>query len=302
MDKLKENIFAIGVVAIGIVLLVLIALLVVVPLGDLSATRATIDTRVNELQNAAKRIPIAIKEVQDFYELEKERNTRALDEAVAFYDALAEPFGLFFDSQKEPPPIDTFVAMYKDRIDGLVSAYREKFKIQAAPDKPEETPPKIDRLEPIDETRIGMAQQEYWMIEDVFNTLNALEVGGLLEISFPGRLSQDRTTYLYRRYKDVTVKLAIPFSKVENFVTHLVSSRVVPLLIEELSIQKAQESLPTYLPLEHSQDFETASAAARVEYDAAIPEPSVVVTLKLVALIWQGVPPEAAAATAAATR
>jgi Na+-transporting methylmalonyl-CoA/oxaloacetate decarboxylase gamma subunit len=294
MDKLKANIFGIAVGGIGIVLLVLAFLLVVQPLQSLGGIQSQIEEQTKKLQTLRKKKTIAVKEYLDHLKAKEAADNAALSEGVRTYEEQSKAFLAFFDGTNAQPDLNDFVTQYSDGIKKLIDDYRVKFKIAVEAEQADQAPPKVAKIDPIDESRIPLAMKEFWITSEIFAALNSLGVGGLKEIMYP-RLVEQKETVPYRAYQVVQVKVEMPFSKIENFITELYASKKVPFLLKDLSYQKTPESLGLFQALSRTEDYKDQGEAKRAGYDELVPEPGVLVSMTLLALEWQGIPAEAPA-------
>lgn len=290
MDKLKENLFPISVGAIGIALLVLAYFLVFSRWQALGTTTRQVQDQIQRLKTISRKRPLPIEEQKRQLEEELESKAAALRDAAQFYDQKAGPFRLFFENSAEPQPLSTFVSLYNDGITKLVDEYRSKFGIKVE-EGAQDVRPRVSKIEPIaDESRIERAMREYWIIAEVFRAFETLGVGGLKSIEFPGRDVAPREPPPYWRTIAFTVEADVEFSKLEDLLTELYASQVVPFLLEELTVKKSPDSVAKYLALETEASFKDAVAASRPSYDELVPEPPAAVTLKFTAIDWKGVP------------
>ena len=292
MDKLKENIFEISLGVVGVFLLVLAYFLVYSPLSELGAKESQMKKTISDYAKFTdpKKYPfLPTKEYKDYLEKQKEVDETALKSGVAFYDEQAKEFHEYFDGSSDPPVADLFVQKYNDAIKALVDGYREKFHIKDDP-QADQTPPVVKKVEPITEENrmIPVAMKEYWMLKEIFDALTKHQIGGLRSIDFPGRAVEPKDAPKYYRSMNSTVQIDMPFSKIENVLTEIFQSKRVPFQWEELTYQKTPESLGQHQSLERSLPFKNETDAKAAEYSALVPEPPVLVTLKLSAFDWQG--------------
>ncbi|MGQ9589690.1 MAG: hypothetical protein ACUVYA_05275 [Planctomycetota bacterium] len=289
MDKLKENLFPISVGAIGIALLVLAYLLVFSRWQALGTTTGQVRDQIQRLRTISRKRPLPIEEQKRQLEEELESKAAALRDAADFYEQKAVPFRMFFENSTEPQPLSTFVSLYNDGVTKLIDEYRTKFGIKVE-EGAQEVRPRVSKIEPMDESRLERAMREYWIIAEVFRALEAHGVGGLKSIEFPGRDVAPREPPPYWRNIAFTVEADVEFSKLEDMLTELCASPVVPLILEELTVRKAPDSVAKYLALDTQATFKDAVAASRPTYDELVPEPPAAVTLKFTAVDWKGVP------------
>ena len=294
MNKLKENAFTIAVVAVALVMAALAYLLVVQPFLELKKTQAQIEAKKSELEklNSPKKKWLETEDYIEHLKKKTENVEAAFKEGVSFYDEQTKAFHLFFDGVQVQPLQDVFVNRYTDEIRKLVDDYRTKFKITVDPQDPEKAPPTIVKMADIPEAQIPLAMKEFWVIKEVFDAVNALELGGLKTIDFPQRLLEQKDPHPYYRLVNTVVTVELPFSKLEDLLTHLLGSKTVPFILQELSFTKNDTLVGQYLSLEKTQEFKSQAEGDAASYDAANPEPVVVATLKLSAIDWKGVPEE----------
>jgi hypothetical protein len=297
MDKLKQNAFWIGLGGVGLVLLVLIFFLVWQPLSGIETTNQEITELKKQIEKEATRKPyVATKKYGAWLKAREAKDKDARDAIVGFYDTQGTGFDEYFDGGTTPPETALFAARYKDEVEKLVNAYREKHKIAPNPDKPEENVPKVDvfTADQIDESKVPVAMKEFWIIQAVFEAVNKLELGGLKEISFAGRATADREAPLpYNKWVGVKVTLELPFSKLENLLTELYSSQRVPFQLEDLECRKIPESLSQFAAFKRTKKVKDIEGFSKVKYEEEVPEPPVHCDLGLSAFDWTGLPPDA---------
>lgn len=293
MDKLKENIFGISLGVVGVFLLVLSYFLVYSPLSELGAKEAQVQKAIadyKKFSDPAKYKYVPTKDYKERLDQQKESDEADLKSGVAFYDEQSKLFHEYFDGSTEPPVTDIFVQKYNDSIKGLVDGYRLKFHIKVDPGQEDQAPPVVKKVEAITEENkmIPVAMKEYWIVKEVFDVLTKAQVGGLRSIDFPGRAVESKDAPKYYRALNAVVQVEMPFSRIENVLTELFQSKRVPFQLEELTYQKTLESLGQFQSPEKSLSFKNENDAKAAEYSALVPEPAVLVTLKLSAFDWQG--------------
>ncbi|MBI4601904.1 MAG: hypothetical protein HY721_08070 [Planctomycetes bacterium] len=294
MDKLKQNAFWIGVGGMGVVLAVLLYFLVVDPLMKVADVQAEIDAKTDELQKAAKRKPeVAGRDYRDHLRKQRDQVKDARDRGIEVYDGLGRDFDRFFDEQDTPPGLSEFAARYKDDVDKLVKAYRDKHAIKPPEENPESMPPKVGlMLDGLVEEKIPQAMKELWVIQAVFQAVDKLNLGGLKEIEFPGRNVPEKEVPEYNRWVDPTVKIELPFSQIENLLTELYSAPRVLFQLEELTCHKVPESVAPFVKIDRPEKVKAGTDPSKVRYEDVVLEPPVVCDLKLRVFDWTGVPEE----------
>ncbi len=289
MDKLKQNLFPISVGAVGVVLLVLAYVLVFKKFQELAGVSAKVSQETSRLKTLVRKNPLPVKEIEEQLEREIQSKKSALEEGIQFYEQRTRAFRTYFNNEAQPQALSTFVSEYNDGVTKLIEGYRSKFDIKVE-EGAADARPTVDRVDVTDESRIERAMKEYWIIQEVFRAFESLGLKGLKSIAFPARDVQPKEPPPYWRTIAFTVEAQVPFSKLEDLLTQLYASPMVSLILEELTLKKTPELIIPYLPLEKEVSFQDAVAASRQPYEALVPEPDAVVTLRFTAIDWKGVP------------
>ena len=307
MDKLKQHGFWIAVGAIGLVLIGLMVFLVFLPLGDLTAANASLDDKIKDISNLAKRKEKVTRQIQPYtkvYEDVLKKKNSALEEArqkgVDAYLALSKKFTLYFDDQEAPPAVSEFSARYNVEMDKLIKGYRDAFGIKSVAVEGQEadkdaTPPKIDRVAPEqlgEDEKVPPIMKEFWYTQEVFKACNDLKLGGLKSIEFKGRFDPRKEALPYHALVEGTVQIELPPARLEDFVTALFSSERALFRLEELTYRRTPAGVTAMAPLEHTQPFKDAVEAQKVTYKDVLVEPTVFVEMRLSAFEFTKVPAE----------
>lgn len=293
MDTLKEKLFEITVGAAGVILLALAFFLVVQPLQTLGELQTTMDQKTKDLRRRAQASPIPTGLYVKMLTGRKQQSEQVLKNAEAFYKEQGTTYRTYFGGRQDRPELNVFVSSYKDAVDKLVADYRTQFGIQEDPDQPDQTPPRVKTEEYIQTVEgIDKAMEQYWILQELFAAVTAGDIDGLRMVDFPPPEEKEEPPYW--KWQIVQAELWMKFSKVENLLTRLYDSDVVPFILMELSYTKNSEQLTPFVPLERSVEYEDPNLARLLDYEKIVPEPEVVVTLRLKALHWKGIPQETA--------
>jgi len=303
MDKLTANKFWIGVGATGLLLAGLVFWLVYQPMSALSDGQRKLESSIKKLEKPLKTGFLATEEYKAYLEAKNADEVAALERGIDHYDALGKRFQEYFDDALVPGDFSGFGARYGDEFKLLISAYREKFKIDAVPaDAPgasssgargELVVPPVVAHKPatqLEEDRLGVAMKEFWMAQAVIQTCEKLNLGGLQSVEFPARDAEHKDSAETHTWRAVVVGIDLPFSQAENFVAELLSGDRVRFRVQRLDIEKAAALVALHKDLVIVADFEhyaTAEAKAYGDPDVA-PEPAVQMRLELDALDWKG--------------
>ncbi len=154
---------------------------------------------------------------------------------------------------------------------------------------------------------IPLAMMEYWIIEAVFKACDTLKLGGLQEIALPtefkeekvskGRRAKGPQSNYVARDIEATVTIEMRFSQIEDFLLNLFDNPRVPFVdVTEIKYSKTEEILNSRLKLVErmnigAESLEDGANGQGDEEDAKlvefpIPEPPVLVEIKLRALSW----------------
>ena len=200
MDKMKDNLFGLGVFLVVVVLGGAGYSLVYSPKADLDrqskalstankALKGFISEEVLPTEEYVRKITAAQEEMEDIF-----------DEAVDVFQGRCEAFHLFFSDQAQVPTVSEFSGQYQDSSTSLRTKYWEKFPRKAVegkegePEKeeePEKRAPIIEMVKDTDiegpesEAKMRQAMKQYWISEAVFSSCEQLEIGGLQSIDFP---------------------------------------------------------------------------------------------------------------------
>jgi Na+-transporting methylmalonyl-CoA/oxaloacetate decarboxylase gamma subunit len=291
MQKLKENIFAISVAGIAVVLLALAYLFVWQPLSDLGAMETRLDREITNLKKYDKRKFVPTEEYKERLEQVMAAARSDLEGGEGFYKERQQALSRYFDNEAQPPSFDVFTSRYESSIKEMVQKYRTKFEIAGDEAAQPDLPPAVERF-PFDQTQaekhIPLAMKEFWVAEAVFKACEALNLGGLKSITFPLRLDTKGEALPYHRLVKSEVVIEMPFSQIENLVTRLLATDKVIFQVEDLVMRKDPAALEKFKSLVIKQQYPSAEKAAEASYDSVVPEPGVSVTIKLHAIDWTG--------------
>jgi len=296
MNKLKENIFAIGVGGACLGLLVLGYVLIFMPLTTLGQKQAELDTKLKDLKalnDSKKTLFVPTPDYAKELARKQEADEAALKEGEQFYADRTKPFQLFFDDAATPSDSATFVSRYQTEIDKLVTAYREKFKIAAAAGQnPDDLVPKVSKMDlaVADETKMAAAMKEFWIIQDVLNACMELDLGGLQSVDFPGRSAVEKNPHPYYATIIAEIQIDLSFSKKENLLTKILESKRVPFVIDSIVMRKKPEDVAKYQGLELVKVFKQGENPKAKPFEELVPEPNVSVTIRLLGFDWKGIP------------
>lgn len=298
MDKIKENLFGIGVGVLVVLLAVFLYFWTLAPVfSEIGSVEGRLSTQRRELSGFEKQTPFPT----DDYVAYREKRQSEIDGAVQlgedFYAKRKEFFDQLFPEFPALPPPGDFRALFSTRIQELKTAYLDKF-----PREVEQDPRSKEPIDPastlqLEERTVNTAEdvpvamKHFWIIEDVFNSLTELELGGLRSVTFPrpGRDSiEPPATYDVIR-AEVTVEM--PLSRVGALLERLFASTRVPFIdVERLEVTRAPESVRTDLVIQ--KDYQKPQDAEADREGAVGPEPPVMATLLLQAMDWKGLPEE----------
>lgn len=130
MDKLKENLFAVALGGVCLVLLVLAFFLVYQPwmsLGERVGEVQALDQKLGRYERAS---PLPTSQVHEAYVARKDRAESDLQSAVSFYDTRAKAFQLYFGNAEQVLDQGQFYSQIADEAKTLLDTYRTNFSIQ----------------------------------------------------------------------------------------------------------------------------------------------------------------------------
>ncbi len=320
MDKMKDNLFGLGVFLVVVVLGGAGYSLVWSPEADLDrqskvlikANKALgefISEEVLPTEEYVRKITVAQEKMEDIF-----------DEAVGVFQGRCEAFHLFFSDQAQVPAVSEFSGQYQDSSTSLRTKYWEKFPHKAVEGKegesakeedPEKRAPIIEMVKDTDiegpesEAKMRQAMKQYWISEAVFSACDQLEIGGLQSIDFP--VEKERSSSRRSRKKsepetptskvvyakvEATVLLHMKYSKLKEFLGALYKNPRVPFL-EPKSVEfgKIEDSVKDFSKFVRQQTFQSRALADAAEAagELTVQEPLVKVRLDLVALDWKRV-------------
>ena len=320
MDKMKDNLFGLGVFLVVVVLGGAGYSLVYSPKADLDresealsiankALKGFISEEVLPTEEYVTKITAAQEEMEDIF-----------GEAVDVFQGRCEAFHLFFSDQAQVPAVSEFSGQYQDSSTSLRTKYWEKFPHKAVEGKegesaqeedPEKRTPIIEMVTDTDiegsesEAKMRQAMKQYWISEAVFSACDQLEIGGLQSIDFP--VEKERSSSRRSRKKsdpeaptskvvyakvEATVLLHMKYSKLKEFLGALYKNPRVPFL-EPKSVEfgKIEDSVKDFSKFVRQQTFQSRALADAAEAagELTVQDPLVKVRLDLVALDWKRV-------------
>ena len=320
MDKMKDNLFGLGVFLVVVVLGGAGYSLVYSPKADLDrqskalstankALKGFISEEVLPTEEYVRKITAAQEEMEDIF-----------DEAVDVFQGRCEAFHLFFSDQAQVPTVSEFSGQYQDSSTSLRTKYWEKFPRKAVegkegePEKeedPEKRAPIIEMVKDTDiegpesEAKMRQAMKQYWISEAVFSSCEQLEIGGLQSIDFPvekersaSRRSSKKsepkapTSKVVYAKVEATVLLHMKYSKLKEFFGALYKNPRVPFLDpKSVEFGKIEDSVKDFSKFVRQQTFQSRALADAAEAagELTVQDPLVKVRLDLVALDWKGV-------------
>lgn len=316
MDKLKENLFAVALGGVCLVLLVLAFFLVYQPwmsLGERVGEVQALDQKLGRYERAS---PLPTSQVHEAYVARKDRAESDLQSAVSFYDTRAKAFQLYFGNAEQVLDQGQFYSQIADEAKTLLDTYRTNFSIQLPESSsqnaklaPEVTGIPLEPGDP-DATRenISATMKRYWMLDAIVDAATALDIGGLRVIEFgtekagrrrssgasgaSGEEGAKKPPYVVD-HVDVTVKASMKVDQISSFLERLFTHEVVPFVAAtRMTYDKPQERLEKHKLLEivlvEDPDAVSTPVAELIE------EPLVDVELDLRALDWRGAPADTA--------
>jgi Na+-transporting methylmalonyl-CoA/oxaloacetate decarboxylase gamma subunit len=291
MQKLKENIFAISVVGLAVVLLALSYLFVWQPLSALGDMKTTLDREIANLKKYDKQKFVPTEEYKERLEQILAAKRADLEQGESFYKEKQDAFSRYRNNEVQAPALADFASSYESGIKEMAQKYRTKFGIAGDEAAQPDLPPAVERFpfDPSQEAKhIPLAMREFWVAEAVFKACEALNLGGLKSIKFPLRLDTKGEALPYHRLVKTEVLIELPCSQIENLVTRLLATEKVIFQLEDLVMQVDPATLEKFKSLVSKQQYPSAEKAAEASYDSVVPEPPVGVTIKLHAIDWTG--------------
>ena len=208
-----------------------------------------------------------------FARVEQNTKTKILDynEAGDYYNQRYKAFNSFFDGRTRVPVAGQFTADYNSNLEKLVGDYRERFDIQAAEDETGLRPDYRGVSNVNTREDVIRAMKQYWIAKAVIDTLTELNVGGLREIDYDQRTSEDENAAY--SYIEATIDVDMPFSKVEAFLTSLYRHPKALFRLDQFNASKEQQHVAPFLRGVREKEVD---AAVEVPPEAGdIAEPSV---------------------------
>lgn len=321
MDKMKDNLFGLGVFLVVVVLGGAGYSLVWSPEADLAMQRKALDKAKDDLEGFISKEVLPTEEYVRKITVAQEKMEDIFDEAVGVFQGRCEAFHLFFSDQEQVPVVSEFSGQYQDSSTSLRTKYWEKFPHKAVEGKegesakeeedPEKRAPIIEMVKDTDiegpesEAKMRQAMKQYWISEAVFSACDQLEIGGLQSIDFP--VEKERSSSRRSRKKsepeaptskvvyakvEATVLLHMKYSKLKEFLGALYKNPRVPFL-EPKSVEfgKIEDSVKDFSKFVRQQTFQSRALADAAEAagELTVQEPLVKVRLDLVALDWKRV-------------
>ncbi|MBI4584630.1 MAG: hypothetical protein HY717_11500 [Planctomycetes bacterium] len=308
MDKIRDNLFGIGVGASFLGFLALLYILVIYPLlaftgGGEESTRTKLETASRDLKRFADPKLTPLLPTKDLVQSEQSYQSRleeALKEAKAFYDDMAAGFGSFSESLAEAKASPAaFKSSYSTEIKTLREEYLKAYPKAAKPPEGEvkkEKEPEalaVDEMEEIfTEEDVARAMREFWIIQKVFAGVNTLKLGGLMAVKFPARKKEAAPPSPLYKVVESLVQIELPMAQLEPFVAELFDTThapaQAPLLLKSLSLYRKPESILKKRIAEKTYDKDEDAK----KEDLIGGEPPVVAEITLWAMDWQGLPKE----------
>ncbi|MBN1444418.1 MAG: hypothetical protein JXA90_17025 [Planctomycetes bacterium] len=315
MDKLKENAFALSLTGVGIVILALAFFLIYTPLAALGRQERELADLRKKLTKFAEAELTPCTKTLKYHERNLMETQGELAESLQYVETRLGRFNEYFDNVREQPDLGVFFSRYEDEIRRLVERYRTRFGITAADaEAVAKLMPKVDvrvqndRSDPAGSVvNIPLAMKEYWVIEAIFEACEALELGGLQEISLPQRVDErsSRTAaaasrreeaakgYFTTSVFEASVKIEMPFSKLGDFLSRLYGDVRVPVVgVSSMRFVKTEEWLAKYQPLRIDVELDKEGkpvteeeAKKKTIFDV---EPPVNFDISLQVISWEG--------------
>ncbi|OHB71199.1 MAG: hypothetical protein A2W23_02975 [Planctomycetes bacterium RBG_16_43_13] len=264
MEKLRQNIFWVGMVSAGIVLVIFFAVSIVPQLSRKSTLNSDILKKSNTLKGIIDSSGIYSR--QDIDELIKKRDVykAKYDEVVKFYETYDTTLEKWFDGLPETPPVGLFDSKYRDKREALERAFKERriwFESSDEANKPNAFNWEIVQSN-YDVPTLKKIQKRYWIREKVANVIlnnnpNNLIMYELNEITFfdklvaggsatpkydyPGVPKTKVATFQEYQLPDglgntITfgVSLNIYYNDIPKFISNLLSTSMKPELLINL--------------------------------------------------------------------
>lgn len=304
MDKLKENGFALAVAGLAIGLVALMYFWVIVPYMDESGVNAleSADRDLARLADEKKTPEYPTKKLENDKTQRQERLKEALQEAEAFYNTKKEQYDRFFadvDAVSILNDPSSFKGKYDTQIEQLRKDYIASHP-EAAPDpegKDEASLLGVQIIGPVTfatSEEIALGMKKYWAIEEVFNAVNKLGLGGLRKVEVKDPKDGGKGEALPDHFGIIRtlVDIHMPMSRVNALLGELHQSPRVPFLLDSVSIQKLESELIGDLVItkDYGEGQFPEEKADRENHPGE--EPLVAVSLELWALDWKGLQKE----------
>ncbi len=312
MDKIRENLFGIGVGASVLGFVALLYFLVIDPLlgftgGGEESTRTKLESASNDLKRFADPKLTQLLPTKDLVQSEQSFQTRldeAFKEAKAFYEEKAAAFNSFSESLAEAKASPaSFKSSYSTEIKTLRDEYLKAYPKAAKPPegevKKEKEPetPIVSEMDIIDNDEdVARAMKEFWIIQKVFASVNTLKLGGLQEIRFyrkkEATAKESASPSPLYKVIETIVRIELPPNQVEPFLAELQDTTQapsqVPLFLKSMSLYRKPESILKKRLVEKVYDKDEDAK----KEDLIGAEPPVVAEIELWAMDWQGLPKE----------
>ncbi len=300
MDKLKENAYWISLGAIVVALLLLVWFLVVARMyGGSGVTVATLGVKLKRdlasIQDLNGREQVPTSEYEEHLQKALDRVRLDRNDGVRQYNDAQDKFRQFFDGTTRVQDPGSFAAAYHEKIEELIENYRDEFEIEEVEDEDERDKaqaevPGVDRLEQggIFAENVPVAMKEYWITEAIFKALTELQIGGLQKVDFRRGGKADEEENEHFSMIDVTMKIEMPFSKIEDLISQLFRDDRVRFVFDGFEIVKSVAHLKPNIALKKIEVFEDRDEADRAKYADVVDEPNVSVALTLKVLDWKG--------------
>ena len=314
MNKIKDNLFGLGVFLVVVVLAGGGYALVYSPQAALKKESGSLKTASKDLKDF---LSMDILPTPDYIQKIKNAQTEmeaTFEDAIDVFQRRCEAFPLFFADQAQLPTVSAFSGQYQDSSTGLRTKYWEKFPrevVEGEEEASEKKAPTIEMVKdteiegPASEAKMRQAMKQYWISEAVFGACHQLEIDGLQSIEFPvererssSRRSskkaepEDPVSKVVYAKVEASVLLHMKYSKLKDLLGALYKNPRVPFL-EPKSVEfgKIEDSVKDFSKFIRQQTFQSQALAdaAEVAGEPAVEEPLVKVRLELVALDWKGV-------------
>jgi hypothetical protein len=306
MDKIKQNLFAIS---IGALALALAAFIYFWPVNQILSgidgadqRLKSVDSRLNKFLKAD---PVPSEEYHDALAERQKQLERTILDAEDYMSAKQRRFNEFFEDKSENTSPADFKATFSTQVAEIKKKYLERFKrlspedaVAQGKDAKDVMPFDVQETDVSDQATVKRAMKQFWIIDQVFQTLTKMELGHLLSVRFPTARPKDElpappTLDLIR----VNIEVQLPLAKLESFLQDLFASERVPFLdVESVQVERVPaQTIPNRI-IEKSYDRSQLAEQDRETFTSQ-PEPEVEATLVLTVMDWKGLPKKNAADT-----